>query len=488
MNAPDIFIKVRNSRLLKNIGVYTLGNIIQKSAEFLLLPLWARFLTPTDYGIVGILTSYIGVILPFLGLGLQAYVTYMYYQFEQDRDKLRSAIFSIGLFQLVFSLSLTLLMVAFGRGFWSLITKSDIGFSPFAELMLLIVFFEGVNAIPMALYQVRQKANIYISLQLAIFALNVIFSLIFIVVLKMGAYGKMLATLLPYALVGTANALVMLRRYATIHVDWGRIRDGIKYGAPLIPHQLSGWALNAADRLILEKFVALSAIGIYNLGYQIGLVLNMIVNAINLAWMPHYFQTMNQGRDVHRQLIRELSFYITAIGAICLFGILFNFEGIRLLLPEKFYASASYVPPVLLGYFFVGLNKFAMAPFYFYKKTRIVPLITMLSAAFNIGMNILLIPRYGALASAWMTAASYGLICFVSFWVSHRYQQTPYPYPKFALYCLMLIGVALLVTRFNDLSLLTVLIKIGILLAAGGLSYLLFLKDAGVDKKPIAVS
>lgn len=482
MNPSALLLKLKNSRLLKNIGVYTLGNIIQKAAEFLLLPLWARFLTPADYGIVGILTSYIGVILPFLGLGLQAYVAFIYYQFEQDRDKLGSAIFSIGLFQLFFSLSLTILMIAFGRGFWSLITKSDIGFSPFAILMLLIVFFEAVNAIPMALYQVRQKASVYISLQLAIFGLNVIFSLIFIVALKMGAYGKMLATLLPYALVGTFNALGLLRRYATLRIDWAHIREGIQYGVPLIPHLLSGWALNAADRLVLEKFVSLSVIGLYNLGYQIGLVMNVIVHAVNLAWMPHYFQTMTQGRDVHRQLIRELSFYITAIGAICLFGILFNYEGIRLLLPERFHASAGYVPPVLLGYFFVGLNKFAMAPFYFYKKTRVVPIITLLSAVFNIGMNILLIPRFGALASAWMTAASYGLICIVSFWVGHRYQQTPYPYLKFAIYGLGLVAAAIGVGQLNSLTLLHILTKLGILLGALGASWMLFGREAGQKK------
>jgi O-antigen/teichoic acid export membrane protein len=73
MNSSKIIKKINSSVLLKNIGVYTFGNILQKAAEFLLIPVFTRFLTPKDYGITGILLSYAGVILPFLIIGLQSF-------------------------------------------------------------------------------------------------------------------------------------------------------------------------------------------------------------------------------------------------------------------------------------------------------------------------------------------------------------------------------------------------------------------------------
>ena len=40
------------SSLIKNMSFYTIGNILPQAAGFILLPIYSRYLTPADYGIV----------------------------------------------------------------------------------------------------------------------------------------------------------------------------------------------------------------------------------------------------------------------------------------------------------------------------------------------------------------------------------------------------------------------------------------------------
>lgn len=464
MNLNKLINKIYSSVLLKNIGVYTFGSILQKAAEFLLIPIFTRYLTPKDYGVTGILLSYIGVILPFLIIGLQGYITFIYYQFEKDKEKLKTIIFSIFLFQLFISALVTILFILAGGRIWAVVTNGEISFNPFAIITILICFFESINAIPMALYQIQHKAMKYMRLQLGIFSLNVVFSILLVVIFRLGAQGKMLSTLLPYAIIGLYNAVSIFISFFSIKIDFQHIFKGLSYGIPLIPHSLSGWALTAADRMILVNFVSLESIGLYNFGYSVGTAMNVIVNAINLAWMPHYFQVMNKQKDPNSTIIKELSQYIIAIGAVCLVGILFNYEVIYYLLPKAYRGATIYIGPILLGYFFVGLNKFAIAPLFFYKKTSLVPLITGASAITNIGLNFLLIPIYGPIASAWVTTFSYLLVCVISFFVGNKLQHANYPFVKYGMFILFLIISAVLVNKIFMINIVFFSIKVFLLI------------------------
>ena len=70
------------------------------------------------------------------------------------------------------------------------------------------------------------------------------------------------------------------KNWFTWHVKWKYIRDALDYGLPLVPHALAGWALLASDRLILEHYVSLTELGLYNFGYKLGMVMSFLVYGI----------------------------------------------------------------------------------------------------------------------------------------------------------------------------------------------------------------
>src|SRR5262245_12579681 len=77
-------------RLLKNATIYLTASIMQRGLAFFLAPLYTRFLTPTDYGVTGVVGSLVPIWSLLFGLGVQSSVTRLYYKYKAD-DPVRVA-------------------------------------------------------------------------------------------------------------------------------------------------------------------------------------------------------------------------------------------------------------------------------------------------------------------------------------------------------------------------------------------------------------
>jgi O-antigen/teichoic acid export membrane protein len=223
-----------------------------------------------------------------------------------------------------------------------------------------------------------------------------------------------------------------IRDWFTPRISWHDIRNGLLFGLPIVPHLAAAWVNRSVDRLILERFVSLDELGLYNLGYMLGMAMMMIVLGINNAWIPYYYQLMKTAAKPERTIVQVVSGYITLIGGLCLIGILFVGEIVFLFLPTNFHGAIQYVGPVLAGYLFMGLYFFASAPLFFYSKTILLPWLTGAAALVNIVLNMLFIPNFGAIAAAWTTTSAYAVQMLIFFIVGQRYQQVTYPLLRYA--------------------------------------------------------
>jgi len=82
----------------------------------------------------------------------------------------------------------------------------------------------------------------------------------------------------------------------------------------------------------------------------------------------------------------------------------------------------------------------------------IVPLLTGFAAALNILLNLRLIPVYGAIASAWVTLATYGVLFSVSFRWGRRYQRIRYPLARYGILVAMILASTVAVQRLGILE------------------------------------
>jgi O-antigen/teichoic acid export membrane protein len=274
--------------------------------------------------------------------------------------------------------------------------------------------------------------------------------LYFVVVRKMGAHGQLLGDVIANSVAAIILIGLMFKERFSWQLNWDHLRVSLAYSLPLIPHLVSGWALNAIDRILLESGVALSDLGIYNLAYQLGMAMSILVFSINQAWVPYYYNLMKREKNPELVINRVVVFYAAGVGGICLLGALFSPELVRWVAPARYQGAERFVPPILFAYLLQGFYYFASAPIFYYKHTKLIPLVTLVGATVNILLNLWWIPIAGAMGSAWATTIAYGLVLLLAYFMGRQYQRLELPLLNLSiLISLIFTGVLISTTTFG---------------------------------------
>jgi O-antigen/teichoic acid export membrane protein len=117
------------------------------------------------------------------------------------------------------------------------------------------------------------------------------------------------------AALGMIGALCLLRDWLGAPFEWKFVRETLPFSLPLVPHYLMALCLVAADRLILAHYCSLQEVGLYSLGYTLGMSMYVIGASIGQAWQPIYYDTArsNSGRHTLGKLSSSLAILLTTI-------------------------------------------------------------------------------------------------------------------------------------------------------------------------------
>lgn len=475
--APVFAQRLLRSRLLTSSGLYFVGQAFQKAASFLLIPVWTYYLTPADYGIIGTLAAYGTLLHVILMMGIYDAAIRHLYEYKDDPATQKSYVFTNFLFLAGFSgLFLAALWLLGGR-WWATISSGTIPFHPFVILMLLTVWTGLISRMLLSLYQAQHRATAYVAIEGITFLLSVIIGLILVVGYNKGAYGQILGGFVAQAAITVVTTGLLIREWFTPKLASRHVRNALVFGFPLVPHLLSAWALTFVDRIMLERYVPLADVGFYNLGYNLGMGMLVLITSINQAYQPYYYGLMSAEAQPENKIVRIVSAYVAVVGLVALSGSLFAGEIIQLLTPQKYHHSAIFVPPIVVSYFLVGLYYFVGSPFFYFKKTNLLPLITGIAAILNILLNLVFIPKYGAIAAAWTTLIAYGAMLTIYYVLAQRISRVNYPVASYAIFVGVLLAVILLVKPSPGISALIILVKLGGCAIFALLAYIFLVRD-----------
>jgi len=435
--------KFAKNKLLQQSGLYLLGQSLQKACSLLLIPIWTAYLTPSDYGITGTLGAYANILHILLMFGIYGAVVRYYFELQYDIEAQATYVTSNFFFLLIVPGAVLGSLMLFGQSLWAWASSDAIPFQPYVVLMLITAYGGLLYALPYSLFQAQQKAHKCVALDFVGFLITVSLSLFFVVGYHQGAFGMMLGGAVSQTILALVATGLLLKEWFRPRFAWTHIASSLKFGLPLVPHLLSGWALTFADRVMLERMVSLEEVGRYTLGYNIGMIMNLVVTSINQAYQPYYFSLMKSAADVEQKIVRFVCLYFTGIGFITLLGSLFAGEIVSLATPPRFHLSAVYIPPILLGYMTVGLYFIVASPLFYYKKTFYLPFISGIAAIFNVCLNLLLIPKFGPIAAAWSTFACYAFIAGLYYILAQKVSPLPYPVRRIVLVILLILGAVL---------------------------------------------
>lgn len=414
--------------------IYGLGGILPKIIGFLLIPLYTQFLSPADYGILALITS-IGAVLSILyELGISGAVTRFYYDYLDKPDEMRAYIATIWVFLTGFAFAFSLLLTWQGDVLFSLLFK-ETPFYPYGLYIVWLSFFATADVIPLMLFRVREQATVYVVYTVSRFLISTVAIIYFVAYLQRGAVGSLegqfLANLIyfiPFTWVTLRSAMPVLRRRF--------IKMTLRFSLPLVPHQLSGWALSISDRILLERYVSLDQLGLYSLGYRLAMVLDIILTSINMAWAPFFYRTASTEEDAPHTIARITTYFTILMLSLSLPVALLAKDILVIMSNPAFHDAYQVVPVVVLAFIAHGFYYMLVNQLFYAKKTRNLPIYTIVAASINIGLNLLTLSQFGIMAAAWNTVVGYAVLAFLVYFESRQVYPVPYEFRR--------IGIALL--------------------------------------------
>lgn len=408
--------------MLRSFGVYIGSSLINASIPFLMLPIFTRYLTTEDYGIVSMFSILCGFIMPLIAFSSTGILSREF--FNQSKVEFSKY---VGNIFFIFFLSLIPITISL------LIFSSDIAqLSEVSEnviwLVLIFSFFSFFFNTCLMILQVQSKAKQYGIFQIGQTILNVTLTLILVVALNLGWEGRILAQVLAVVSFGSLGLYFMNKKgYINLVFDKAYIIDSLKFGIPLIPHTLGAIIISMSDRFFITKMVGLEATGLYAVGYSIGNIIGFIEHSFNLAFVPWLFEKLSlNDSSVKKKIVKFTYIYFLLILLLVLILTVSVPWIFRVFIDKKFEGSQVFVFWIALSFAFSGMYKMVTNYIFYVKKTQLLAWVTFGSALLNIVLNYFLINIFGAVGAA-ISAAIVSFCFFVFTWIlSNKVYEMPW--------------------------------------------------------------
>jgi len=410
-------------KIFKHSAVYGFGNLSSKIVGFVLLPVYMRFLLPSDYGVLELITVTSSILIVILNLGMNSAIFRSYFNYD-EKEKKQEVISTAFFFCLLEAGVVFAILLTQSSAISNLLFGTD-GFTTHIRLMIVTVFFSTAMLVPLAVLRAEERSFRYISLTVSQVVLMLVLNIYFVVVMKLGVLGVLIGTAIAGALVYIAGLASLIGKLKKTF-SWNELKAMLTFGIPLVPAALANRVLTSADRYLLKYLAGLDEVGLYSLGYRISsIMLVFVVQPFMLAWPVVMFRVAREegAKEIYRNV---LTYYVLVALWIALALSVFSREIITIIAPPVYHSAYRVVPLLVLSAFFAGAFYVVSVGLNIERKTGYFPLIIGSAALVNIGANYLLIPAFGMIGAAVATAFAQLIVVIATWGISRKYYMVKY--------------------------------------------------------------
>ena len=390
-------IKEQLNRLTKSTFIYGIGQVLNRFIGFLLLPLFTAYLSPADYGIIAILGLISFIAVSLFSLGVNGAIGVCYFDDNSDAHK-QQTVWTTFFILLAGTFLLYLCAFLFPHQI------SQIAFSTtrYADLMVMTLLTAGMTILtsPFTLYlQFEEKAKLFVILTIITTLFSVALSCTLVVLFKRGVHGMVESTLIA-SMIGLF--LFFSFTFARLKIKTSRkmMRKLLMLGLPLVPSAFMVFVLQHGNKYILQYLSGLDAVGIYNIGFNLGMAMSLLVAALQSSWLPYFMSYVDKQDEAGILFGRILTYYVFVFGSVSLLFFIFAKPVIMIMTQPEFY-EAYKVMGLSAGASFVSGIFFILLPgIYFAKDVRYMTVIQIVSTAVAVVLNFAFIHIYGLLGAA----------------------------------------------------------------------------------------
>ena len=415
-----MFKEYSNHSALKSGAWFTISNFLIKAIGFITTPIFTRLLTKAEYGDFSNFLTWAGIVYIITSLNLEASLVRGKFDFKDDFSNYLFSITSLA------EISTAIWFFVF-QVFKSEIASAFSVNEIYINCMFVYLFFEPIINIYInakrLIFQYKQVAVISFALSTISSALAVVL----VITMDNKLLGRTMGYIIPYALIGTVLFINNISCKSKLVLSYWKY--ALIITLPYIPHLLSMFLLWNMDKAMIKRICGAEDLALYSLAYTVGSLITILANSVNSAYSPWLGEKLN---SKEYEQIRRISVPYVGIAAVFTICVALITPEILYILGGSAYLEAERVLPLVAA---SCLVQFVYCMYVnveqFEKKTIGMAIASALAAFINFVTNYLFIPKYGYLAAACTTLASY--ICLLLMHMllvkiidrSHVYRNVP---------------------------------------------------------------
>lgn len=428
-------------------AVYGLTTIVQRLLSAILTPLYTRAYLPKVYSIFSTMFSYASIIQAVLSFGME---TTFFRYLNKYADK-KQQVYNNGFWSIViitaFFLVLTLPFTHTIAGLIKIgndTPQSD--FEAYIKYFIGILVLDAWCVIPFAKLRADGRPMRYGVIKVVNIVVTVILNLVLIFGIpyliahhlsgwqwcsqwyRQGWVGYVFVSNLVASIITLIMLLPELRRIS-LDVDKGMFKEMLVYSWPMLIANMSYIVNENFDKILLGKLLPANIseheVGVYSACARISIFLSLFNQAFRMGAEPFFFSHAKNKNSGHTYA-RIMDYFVITM-CVMFVAVIANIEILKHYVNNRSYwVGLDVVPPLLFGYVSLGIYMNLSVWYKLSDQTKYGLYISGIGAILTIIINVIFIPRYSYMASAWASLIAYASMMVLSYiWGQKNY---PIPY------------------------------------------------------------
>lgn len=422
-NIGTIYEKVKETG--KHGLIYGLSSTLTTVIAIILVPLYTRYIDPADYGMLALVIITISIFTNIFSFGLKkAFFRFYFDKNEKNKEVITTA------FSLITQFSMALILISSILS--PLLSYLIIGKVEYFYIFILLAIEGGtlnISHVGLSFLRTKRQSKLYSKIFISNFIIKLLLIIVLILVFNLGILGIVLGRVIS----GFILLLIIISqnwKYFKIKFNRDLSMRMLKFGTPFIFSQISVFILTWFDRYFINFFKGLTEVGIYNVGYQMGaIIIVLLITPFNFIWGALKLEVMDH--DNSRKYYNKILIYFSIVSFFLFLSMsLLNYEPIKLIVDSRYWDCYLVIPLVTLGYVFNGISTVMSIGIEIKKKTQYILIINGSAAILNIILNLIFIPHYGMIGAAYATFISFSIGFVLSYYINYKLYPINYQWEK----------------------------------------------------------
>jgi O-antigen/teichoic acid export membrane protein len=211
--------------------------------------------------------------------------------------------------------------------------------------------------------------------------------------------------------------------------DKAMARQMLIYSGPILIANLSYIVNENLDKILLGKLLPANIseheVGVYSACARLSIFASLFNQAFRMGAEPFFFSHA-KNKNAGNTYSKIMDYFVITM-CVMFLGVVANIEILKHYVNNKdYWVGLDVVPPLLFGYVALGVYMNLSVWYKLSDQTRYGLYISCIGAVATIILNVLFIPKYSYMASAWTSLVAYTIMMVLSYiWGQKNY---PIPY------------------------------------------------------------